>query len=157
MCDFQEKDVNEIIPNLWLGNYKAAYDKNFLKKYNIKYIVSIMDNFNNNYRYDNIAYLFIPVTDEDVCKLNMIDIFNITTNFISNGLNKNKGVLVHCKQGHHRSASIIAAFLFKHLNMNYTKVINYIRAIRPYALRRNTCISKKMYEYYLYRQSNVIF
>jgi len=147
MCDILEKDVNEIIPNLWLGNFKSAYDKQFLRNYNIKYVVSIMDNFNNNYRYNNIAYLFIPITDKDICTINMNNIFDITTNFILNGLRENVGVLIHCKQGHHRSASIVAAFLSNYLKMNYTNVTNYIRQIRPCAFRRNTCISKKLYEY----------
>ena len=38
-CDKSEYDVNEIIPNLWLGNVKSAYDQAFHSKYNIKYII----------------------------------------------------------------------------------------------------------------------
>lgn len=156
MCDLPEKDVNEIIPNLWLGNFKAAYDRQYLKAYNIRYIVSIMDNFDKRYQYDGITYLFIPVTDEDTCNANMNNIFEATTKFILTSLHANQGVLVHCKQGHHRSASIVAAFLFQYLNITYATAINYIRKIRPCALRRPTCIQKKLYEYYVYKKSNII-
>ena len=42
-CTKFEYDVNEIIPNLWLGNVKSAYDQSFHNKYNIKYIISVFD------------------------------------------------------------------------------------------------------------------
>ena len=56
MRQYTEKDVNEIIPNLWLGNLKAAYDKKFLKKYKIKYVLTIMDDFDYKYKCDDIQY-----------------------------------------------------------------------------------------------------
>lgn len=148
MCSY-EKDANEIIPNLWLGNCKAAYDKGFLFKYKIKYILTIMDNFEEKFRFNNITYLIIPLRDEDVCSKNIINIFETTTNFINNALSANSAILVHCKRGHHRSASIIAAYLIKHLKINYKISINYINYLRPLALRRETCMSKGLFEYYL--------
>ena len=65
MCEFPEHDVDEIIPHLWLGNYKAAYSKKFLDTYQIKYVLTIMDSFDNNYKYPNIQYLTIALKDKD--------------------------------------------------------------------------------------------
>ena len=45
--DSDENDMDMIIDNLWLGNYKAAYNKKELDKHNIKYIINITDNGSN--------------------------------------------------------------------------------------------------------------
>ena len=147
--NFLEKDVNEIIPNLWLGNCKAAYDKGFLFKYNIKNIITIMDNFDEQFRFSHITYLIIPLSDKNICSKNVFNIFESTNEFIDNSLKCNNPILVHCKRGHHRSASIIAAYLIKYLNINYNVAINYINYLRPLALRRDTCISRGLFSYYL--------
>lgn len=144
-----ERNANEIIPNLWLGNVKSAYNRHFLKHHNIKHIVSVMDNFNSNYYCDDISYLFIPITDKDVCAVDMTNMFNLAIKFILNGLQKNEGVLVHCKNGHNRSAVIVAAFLFRYLKISYSDILAYIHRIRHYALRRNTCMLSKLVEYCL--------
>lgn len=147
MCEYPESDVNEIIPNLWLGNYKAAYSKEFLDNYNIKNIITIMDTFDNRYKYNNINYLCFPLKDEDTCILD--DIFEKTNEFIYNVLKNNEKVLVHCKKGHHRSASIIAAFLMKYLEVDYMAAILYINHLRPCALRRDTCMTNNLFKYHL--------
>jgi len=49
MCEFPEHDVNEIVPNLWLGNLASAYDRGFLNNYKIKHILTIYEAFDNKY------------------------------------------------------------------------------------------------------------
>lgn len=150
MCDYPENDVSEVIPNLWLGNVKAAYNKNFLEKYKIKNILTIMDNFDNNKKFNTIKYLIIPIKDKHSCNTNMIKIFDISTLFIYNSLKNNEGILVHCKQGHHRSASLVVAFLIKYLKTDYQRALQYIKYLRPCAVRRNTCMSNNLFTYYLH-------
>ena len=43
MISEKENDMDEICPNVWLGNYEAAYNKEELDKHNIKYIINITD------------------------------------------------------------------------------------------------------------------
>lgn len=148
-CTIPEYDVNEVVPNLWLGNRKSAYSKKFLDKYNIKYIITIMDEFDSKYRYNHIKYLVIPLKDVDTCQLNMIPIFEKTSNYINYILKKNEGVLVHCKNGHHRSASLVVAYMIRYLNTNYNATVKYIRYLRPCALRNRKCISDWLRKYYL--------
>lgn len=151
MCDKFENDVNEVIPNLWLGNIKAAYNRNFLTEYKIKYILTVMDDFNEQYRYNDIIYLTIPIKDENTCDVgNMINFFETATLFILQALQKNEAILVHCKAGHHRSAAIVCAFLFKYLKVNYLSTLSYINYLRPCALVRKTCMSDNLFNYYLY-------
>ena len=145
-----EYDVNEIIPNLWLGNYKAACDKKFLNDYKIKNVITIMDNFDNNCRYNNIRYVNIPIKDKSVCNINFNEIFEKTNKFIKLCLDKGESVLVHCKKGHHRSAAIVVGYLIKHENWGFVESVKYINNLRPYALRRDTCMSKNVFKYYLH-------
>lgn len=150
---YNEKDVNEVIPNLWLGNLKSAYSKHFLTKYNIKYIISIFENFDTKYKFNNITYLYIPIKDKYIYSSNLIHLFNTTNDFIKSALDNNSPILVHCKRGHHRSASLVAAFLIKHKNIDYTQAITYINKLRPYSFRRDTTITKELFRYYLYLNS----
>jgi dual specificity phosphatase 12 len=145
-----ENDVNEIIPNLWLGNLRAAYNKDFLIRNNIKYIITIMDNFDCQFKYDDITHLVIPFKDPLLCFKNLIHLFDMSTDFIKNGLLDKKAVLVHCKNGHNRSASIVAGFLIKYIKIDYVTAIHYINHLRPGALKRDTCMTRGLFKYYLH-------
>ena len=126
MCEFPEYDVNEIVPNLWLGNLASAYDRGFLHNYKIKHILTIYEAFDNKYKYKDINYLVFPIRDKDMCGNNMNDFFDKTSNFIYQALQKKEGVLVHCKKGHHRSAAATAAFLIKYYKFEYDDAVKYI-------------------------------
>ncbi len=149
MCEHNEKDVNEVIPNLWLGNVNAAYNKKFIDKYNIKYILTVMDDFDIKYKYDDVTYLVVPIKDKKVCDIDMHNIFATSIYFINNALKNNSPILVHCKRGHHRSAAIVAGFLVQHLRIGYEAATKYIHHLRPCALRRDTCMTRHLFQYCL--------
>jgi len=144
-CKTFEYDVNEIIPNLWLGNYKSAYSKKFINMYNIKHILTIMDNFDMTQKINGINHVIIPLRDIQLCKFDLIDLFNKTGDFINNGIKNGNGVLVHCKKGHHRSAAIVVGYLIKYREMNYDEGIEYINNLRPCSLQRETCMTKGLF------------
>lgn len=143
-----ERDVTEILPNLWLGNYKTARDSCFVKKYNIQYIISVIEVCDK--KHCGVTYLHFPIKDKSTCNKNLVTMFDVTSDFIKMALYNNAGILVHCKEGHHRSASVVAAFLLKYLNLDYITAIAYIHQRRPNALTRNTCMSKALFKYYIY-------
>jgi hypothetical protein len=145
-----ENDVDLIIPNLWLGNKIASHDENFIKSANIKYVVNITDGIDNPFTY--ITYYHIPIKDKKMCHISSRNVmYHYITNalqFIHNALNENVGVLVHCRKGHHRSANLVLIYLMKYLKIGYIPGIIYINNIRPYALKRNTCVNKWVINYY---------
>lgn len=143
----KENDVDEIIPNLWLGNLKSSSNKNFIDQYKIKNIMSVMNNHHLVQKYDNINYLTIPIRDKYVCDINLNKMLNYTCEYISDCLKNKNPILIHCKNGHHRSGVIVAAFLIKYLNMDYISAVKYINNIRPLALRRDTCMNNHLFEY----------
>ena len=142
-----EYDVNEIVPGLWLGNLKSVSSEPLLRMHNIKSVYSVMDKYYLVPKYSGISYYVLPINDAEVCGTsanNMID--ECVTNI--HRLLKSGNVLVHCKNGHHRSAVIIGCYLMKYWKMDYETVVKYINMVRPYALRRQTCMSMWLFQYW---------
>jgi len=146
-----ENDVDEIIPKLYLGNEKASYDLNFLKQYNIKYVIRMMPEYDKIREYPGIVYFHIPIRDSKTCpnNVNYTQMFQQLTQLLDYLLKQPGNTLIHCKRGHHRSASVVAAYLIKYKGFSYIQSINYIKKFRPYALRKTTCIMNELYKYCL--------
>lgn len=140
-----ENDANEIMKGLWLGNSNSAYDLTFLRNNNIKNIISVIPDFNYQYRIHDINYMIIPISDKFLENINTNNIFNVATEFIRYCLTNNQNILVHCKRGHHRSATIILAYFIKYLKYNYKQSVDYITKYRPLALRRDTNILRSLF------------
>jgi protein tyrosine/serine phosphatase len=129
-------DYNMIIPNLYLGNIKAANDIDFLKKYNILAIVNCTENDNfSNYFKDKLKFRLCIKDSKDANNMNKFqnDIID-SINFIEESLNNNKPVFVHCYWGLMRSATVIAAYLIKKYNISKLDAINIIKEQRPMSL-----------------------
>ena len=143
-----EKDVSEIYPGLWLGNYKAATNYKFIKKHDIQYIINVSKDVPN--AFDDIDYLHIPIDDDEMCFKDLeklVKIYDIATDLINECISSNKNILIHCKRGHHRSACIVAAYLIKYHGAKYSNAISYINSIRKCALVRNTCMMQALTKY----------
>lgn len=147
-----EKDVTEILPNLWLGNFISAMSDPFIKKFNIKYIINITKNVPSMFKY--IEYLNIPISDSDTENVNLNSFYDTTSKFIYDSLKTGNGVLIHCMRGHHRSASVVCAFLIRFLNINHLEAISYINSKRICALIRDTFMVKSLTNYYVHSQRN---
>lgn len=146
---YNEEDVSLIVPRIFLGNVSSSRNKNFLKKNNVKYIFTIMKEFDPIYE-GEIKYYHIPIKDSEMCGKNMDKLYDYISNTIKNIITTtNSSILIHCKQGHHRSAAFVAAFILKYIpDLNFNYVIQYINNIRVCALRRDACVLKALLEYY---------
>lgn len=153
-----ENDVDLIIPNLWLGNKTAALDESFIKSANIKYVVNVTDGIHCPFNF--VTYYHIPIKDKRMCESHsresMYIYIDSALEFILKGLQEGAGVLVHCRKGHHRSANIVLVFMMKYLGIGYIPGMIYINSIRPFALRRNTCINKWVINYYRKKLNNFV-
>ena len=159
VCLFKnsEPDVNEVLPNLFLGNVKIANDNKFLLKHKIGTIIRILENDDGtrelsiiSKKINSINYYIIPIRDVDVCLRNINNIFDQTSEIIKNSLKHDIPVLVHCKKGHHRSAAVVAAFMIKYLNIDFLSAVTYINNKRKCAFRRDTCMTRSLFIYYKY-------
>ena len=77
-----------------------------------------------------LAYTWIPVIDMDVPTLDQIH-YGVATleHFVKN----NHKIFVHCKNGHGRSSTFVAAFLMKSKNISFDQAFAIIKKGRPAA------------------------
>jgi len=140
-----EADANLLIDNIWLGNHKIAHDYNFMVSKKIKYIINVTDTVSNVFPF--VRYITFPIQDIDACHSNLMNMIECGACVINKAVTENKPVLIHCKRGHHRSASIIAFYLMKYRNMSLIEALNVIKRFRPMAFRRMTCMLKTLIMY----------
>jgi len=159
VCLFKnsEPDVNEVLPGLFLGNVKAATDKDFLRKNKIGTVIRILENDDGTRelsiipkRVDSIDYYIIPIRDVDVCLRDINPMLDRTSEIIKDNLKNGVPILVHCKKGHHRSAAVVGAFIIKYLDSDFMSAVKYINNHRRCAFRRDTCMSRALFRYYKY-------
>ena len=100
--------LDEIIDNVWLGNYSAAENIKDLKSKGITKILSILGPDDDIFYKNEDAFIHKKYTNiEDLYNQNIIQYFGECLNFIKG----NEKVLVHCRAGASRSATIVIAFV----------------------------------------------
>lgn len=140
-----EADATMVLSNIWLGNCVVAGDYNFIRKYKIKYIINATDNIVN--KFPTLTYVNFRLRDVDACQINMMESINYCADIIHKAVLENSPILVHCKKGHHRSASIVAFYLMKYHNMALIDAIYLIKTTRPTTFLRITCMMKTLIQY----------
>lgn len=120
-----------ILPNLWLGDYKISICKEFFDVYKIDIVINCTKD--HGYYSNKTQNIRIEVDDSlrqhDIDKLYFY--FDKTTDFINKNLNRGKNILVHCHAGKQRSANIVLAYLMKYGNMSYKNAKQYLKSKRP--------------------------
>lgn len=142
MNNIPEPDANLIIHNIWLGNQFVSQDTNFVRDNNIATIINITDVVPNKFNF--IEYINFPIKDTAACDTNLLPQMEFIIDLLHQLIIDNKSVLVHCKRGHHRSASIIAFYLMKYHDMTLSDAITFIKTIRPLSFRRTTCMIRNL-------------
>jgi len=124
---YTDISVDEIIPGLWLGNYKAALDIDFLKQNKIDLIINCTPNipFINNEKSLNIETYRIPVNDSLLERdfILMEKYFKIAIPMLLQTYTiENKKILIHCHMGKQRSAILTAALLKALIDNNHIRL-----------------------------------
>ncbi|KAG2389405.1 hypothetical protein C9374_013965 [Naegleria lovaniensis] len=148
MLDLNDMDC--ILPKLYLGNELASQDIAMLSEFSITHILQIKDTRQQQTQQtssecNNIQYMTIYLddnSDEDI-----LSHIPKCVEFISQIMESGKGsILVHCTMGISRSASIVCAFLMRHLNISADHALNMIRKVRP-MVQPNQGFLKALQEY----------
>jgi hypothetical protein len=116
-------DMDQILDNLYLGSEEASIDRDLLLSKNITHILVCADGLPKHYPED-FVYSDLPIYD--LCSQDLFPYFKTAFEFISKG----KMVLVHCRAGVSRSASIVIAFLMATRNMSYKEAYWLVRGKR---------------------------
>ncbi len=136
------ENCSKISSRIFLGNYKCAKDKNFLKKNNIKAVLNCTIELPNYFQTDkNIEYLKIPV--DDSLKKRDFDLMNLylplAVEFIHKHVNILKhNILIHCYMGRQRSMVCLVSYLVKYGNKSPSEACLYAMKKRPEAFHFGT-------------------
>lgn len=149
--------ADEIVPHLWLGSYRAAHDKEWLKEHNISVIFNCTKDLNFVQCEGIEERIRIPVHDnlakeeiDTLAKYSPSIAFEILKH-----LRAGKNVLVHCAAGMQRSAASVAFFLIAVADMTPAAAIQFIQERRPIAFRPRANFRPAIDWYYDYFQKEV--
>jgi hypothetical protein len=126
-------NADQILPNLWLGNLKAAEDESFLKNAGIDVVFNCTKNLpfhpsiRRRYR--------VPVDDnlqeEEIRNMELWS-YEIVIKML-NEYKSGRTILVHCHAGMQRSPAAIAFFLIATKRLTADQAMNFIKERRPIA------------------------
>ena len=137
---------DEIIPNLYIGNFQSVQQKEFNTIINctkhIPFPISI-----------NVQKLRVSIDDHVTETANLLKQAPSAIELIHNSLRHNKKVIVHCHAGMQRSCAVVAMYLMKYYKVNNqritpTNAILYIRSKRPIAFQPAPTFQTAMQTYY---------
>ncbi|XP_009068601.1 PREDICTED: dual specificity protein phosphatase 13 isoform B-like [Acanthisitta chloris] len=130
-----DNHMDQVWPNVYLGDEWAARSKSTLQSLNITHILNAADgpcNVNTGAEYYKdlqIEYYGVEAFDDPSFDLSIF--FYDAANFIGKALNSSGGkVFVHCAMGVSRSVTLVLAFLMIHENMTLVDALKTVSAHR---------------------------
>ncbi|ATZ80580.1 dual specificity protein phosphatase [Bodo saltans virus] len=120
-------DINKVCDCVYIGDFSSACNTDELKKIGITHIVTAIIGVEPMYP-DKFTYHVVDITDRSHSEINKH--FDECSDFIDNCVKNNGKVLVHCKYGVSRSATLIAAYLIRKQNYTTNSAINLIQKSR---------------------------
>ncbi|KAI0764561.1 hypothetical protein BD413DRAFT_673337 [Trametes elegans] len=119
--------MDEVVPNLWVGDLPSALDTEKLKAHNIRSVLTAMRGRVSI----NETFVRHQINIDDTASSDILQHFVPAITFIQAELDKGHGVLVHCQAGMSRSVSIAAAYLMVSQGLDPAAALDVIRAKRP--------------------------
>ena len=138
---FYGAPMNHIYKNIYLGDYRASENENYLKMYDILSVINCAAELNNDYKDIKSFELYLY----DMPSERIFPIFEEAYDFVKKHLNHN--ILVHCYMGISRSSSFVVFYLMKETGWDYETCIEFIRKKRPIA-NPNYGFENQLKEYY---------
>ncbi|KAL4640009.1 dual specificity protein phosphatase 26-like [Arapaima gigas] len=137
-CTLQLTQIDEVWPNIYIGNVAIAQNRTALQKLGITHILNAAHSKQGSigdqkFYGSNFVYCGIPADDSSYFDLNVY--FQPAADFIHKALKERDGkVLVHCIMGMSRSSTLVLAYLMLYHHLPLCKAIQKLikkRAIYP--------------------------
>jgi predicted protein tyrosine phosphatase len=121
------ESLTKITDYVYVGNIKAAANKNLLKTHNISAIVEVHDAYKNSKRIEGVEYLSLEFEDRNFTDLTLF--IQKSNEFINQKIKEKKVVLVHCSGGISRSVSLVLAHLIES-GLSFDEAFKKVRKVR---------------------------
>eukprot|EP01006_Ploeotia_vitrea_P012309 TRINITY_DN32680_c0_g1_i1.p1 TRINITY_DN32680_c0_g1~~TRINITY_DN32680_c0_g1_i1.p1 ORF type:complete len:210 (-),score=19.86 TRINITY_DN32680_c0_g1_i1:103-732(-) len=121
------RNINKILPHLYLGNMLAAGNEMIMKEHKIQRVLSITTTIPTDFK--NITYKRFTVAD--VASSDLLPLLSEALPFIHQGIENKQTTFVHCQVGKSRSAFFVLAYLMKYHNMRLSTALAFVREKRP--------------------------
>ncbi|KAM9323406.1 dual specificity protein phosphatase 22-B isoform 2-T2 [Pholidichthys leucotaenia] len=121
--------INKVLPELYLGNFKDARDREQLARNNITHILSIHDSAAPILQ--EMTYLCISAAD--LPTQNLTQYFKQSIIFMHESRLKGEGCLVHCLAGVSRSVTLVVAYIMTVTGLGWQEALAAVRVARPCA------------------------
>jgi hypothetical protein len=137
-------NADQIIPNVWLGNLKAAQDEQFLKNAGIQAVFNATKDapFHSSIR----RRYRIPVDDnlqeEEIRNMELWS-YEIVYKLMKE-YKEGRPILIHCHAGMQRSPAVTAMFLMTLYHIGLDQAKAYIKQKRPIAFFPSANFEKSM-------------
>lgn len=133
-------DCDEVYPNIYIGDERAAKDKPYLKRIGITHVLNTAEG--NRFGMVNTSTLYYRNTDIKYMGFQLLDLpttnisvhFQETADFIENSVKSGGKVLVHCLMGMSRSSTCVLSYLMIKEGLSATEALRKVRLnreIRP--------------------------
>ena len=119
-----------IIPYIFLGNELSSLDTKFLEDNEIELVINCSKDLKFNQEYD-CEKVRIPIDDNKFFKNNDIFKYLNIIEKIDEFVKNRKKILIHCRIGSQRSATILLYYLINKKNLTYNEGISIIKQKRP--------------------------
>ncbi|KAJ3608090.1 hypothetical protein NHX12_025140 [Muraenolepis orangiensis] len=132
--------VNEVWPNVYIGDEQTAKNKRLLRRMGVTHVLNAAEGMRNSVDtgagfYDDMAVVYRGVVAEDVVAFDLSQYFYSAAGFIDDTLRDPQNqLLVHCVMGRSRSATLFLAYLMIHRNMTVEEAVDHVaqrRRIMP--------------------------
>ncbi|KAF9132430.1 hypothetical protein BGW39_000143 [Mortierella sp. 14UC] len=145
----QRREMQEILPSIFLGPYSATRNLEELQRAGITHIVSLWDGSESKilkvHHPDQFKYLQLEISD--AATQNLITLFPQVKQFIDQAILREDGkVLVNCMSGISRSPAFVVAYLMEATGMDYDVVYRYVQNKR-FCMNPNPGFRHQLEEY----------
>lgn len=119
------QDLTKIEKFLYLGNFSAAFNERIIRDHGINHVVQLFEVEPHH----SVKRLVIPIRGGRTTDITPI--LGKALSYIETAIDKEETVLVHCKHGRNRSASIVIAYLMAKKKWDFDTAFQYVYNKRP--------------------------
>ncbi|XP_050436056.1 protein phosphatase Slingshot isoform X2 [Adelges cooleyi] len=119
--------ATQIFPHVYLGSEWNASNLEELNRNGVRHILNVTREIDNFFP-GMFKYLNVRVYDDE--KTDLLKHWDNTFKYITNAEKEGSKVLVHCKMGVSRSASVVIAYAMKAYNWSFRKAFDHVRSKR---------------------------